>query len=194
MHASSPMAEPHPPRDERPDRDRSGSERPAAAAPRERTEGGGMQKGFVVAIIGLVAVVAAYFAGYLPEHEARAQAEAQVQALEAKVSAAQARVRTGELLGQALTLREMALRQDYGQALELSSSFFDAVRGEAASSPDPALRDGLSEVLAKRDAVTAALAKGDLAVLETLHGIEIRLRRALGYATRPEPPPAAPPS
>jgi len=37
-----------------------------------------------------------------------------------------------------------------------------------------------------RDGVTAALAKADPAVVEALHGIELRLRRALGYALPPD--------
>jgi hypothetical protein len=78
------------------------------------------------------------------------------------------------------------MRQNYGQALDLSSPFFDAVRAEATGSPDSGLRDGLNEVLAMRDGVTAALAKADPTVIETLHGIELRLRRALGYAVPPE--------
>ena len=79
------------------------------------------------------------------------------------------------------------MRQNYRQALERSTPFFDAVRAETARAADAGLRDGLSEVLALRDAVTAGLAKADPTVVDTLHGIELRLRRALGYALPPEP-------
>lgn len=144
----------------------------------------------LLAAIAVVAVItAAYFAGYLPERRQRAAAESEVGALRSRLAVAEARVRTGELVGQVLTVKEAAMRQNYGQALELSSSFFDAVRAEAATTPDSRLRDGLNEVLAKRDLVTAALAKGDPTVSETLHSLELGLRRALGYAISPEPAP-----
>ena len=54
-----------------------------------------------------------------------------------------------------LTVKEVTMRQNYGLALEHSSRFFDAVRTEAAATLDPGLRDGLNEVLGKRDSVTA---------------------------------------
>ena len=88
-----------------------------------------------------------------------------------------------------LTVKEVTMRQNYGLALEHSSRFFDAVRTEAAATLDPGLRDGLNEVLGKRDSVTAALAKADASVIGILHAIELRLRRALGYTLPPEPTP-----
>lgn len=141
--------------------------------------------GLIITTAGVV-IAGAYLAGYLPESRGRIAAEAEVGELQMRLAAAEGRVRVGELLGQALTLKEVAKRQDYGQALDLSSPFFDAVRAEAARSPDSGSRTGLNEVLAMRDAVTAALAKADPTVIETLHGIELRLRRALGYALPPE--------
>lgn len=86
------------------------------------------------------------------------------------------------------------MRQNYGQALELSSPFFDAVRAEIARSPDSELADGLNQVLAVRDGVTAALqtltlsddgrdlvnhARG-VARLEASRRVAARLARAAG--------------
>lgn len=107
---------------------------------------------------------------------------------------AEARVRAAELLGRVLTLREAVVRQNYGQALELSSAFFDAVRAEAGATPEAALREALTGVLASRDQLTAALAQSHPGVLDALHGIEIRLRRALGYPTPQDPVPPENPS
>jgi len=50
------------------------------------------------------------------------------------------------------------------------------------------LRNGLGDILAQRDAVTAALANGDPSVTTMLYEIERRLRDALGY---PVPPSSA---
>jgi len=146
----------------------------------------------LIAIVVAVAIAGAYLAGYLSERTTRVAAEEAAATFQSKLAAAEARVRTGELLGQALTLKEVTMRQNYGQALDLSPAFFEAVRAEEAKSPEKGLRDGLNEILAKRDAVTAALATADPAVLETLRSIELGLRRALGYPPPPEPAAARP--
>jgi hypothetical protein len=134
-----------------------------------------------------VVVAVAYLAGYWPERRQRLAAETQAGQLQATAAAAEARVRTGELLGRVLTVKELAMRQDYGQALERSSALFDAIRNEAVTIPDTQLRDGLNGALGTRDSITARLAKGEPAAVELLHDIELELRRALGY----EMPPAA---
>lgn len=138
------------------------------------------------AIAAIVLVGGAFLAGYLPEHGLRTAAEQQSVALREQLAAAEARVRMGQLLGQALTLREVVMRQNYGQAQALSSSFFNGVSGEVAATPLNEFREPLTEVLSRRDSVTAALTKGDPAAVELLHAIEVRIRSALGYPLPPE--------
>jgi hypothetical protein len=135
-----------------------------------------------------ILVGGAYVAGYVPERRVRIAAEAEAEALRTRLAASEARVRVGELLGRALTLKDVAIRQDYGRALELSSQFFDAVRTESPRS-DVGPPDGLNEILSLRDRVTAALAKADPAVVDTLHDVELRLRRLLGYGLPAESAP-----
>ena len=146
-----------------------------------------MRRTVTAAILALAAIAGGYLAGSLPERQQRAAAEARVTELQAKISAAAARLRAGELLGEALTLKDIASRQNYGQARELSSAFFDAVRTAAASVPEGRLRDGLNDILSRRDRVTAALARAEPTVAEALYQIEWRLRDALGYPMPPEP-------
>ena len=143
----------------------------------------------IVTIVVVVLMGGAYVAGYLPEHRLRTEADTRARMLEERLAAAEARTRMGELLGEVLTVREVTTRQNYGQAQELSSSFFDRVRSEAAMTPDSTFRDALNEILARRDSVTAALTKAELGVTETLHTVELRLRRTLGYPLPPEPAP-----
>jgi hypothetical protein len=141
------------------------------------------------AVIGIAAAAVfagGYLIGYWPERRVRIAAEAETVALQSRLVTAEARLRVGALLGQALTLKEVAMRHDYGQALQLSSSFFNAVRDEPARSVSGELSNLLNEVLTMRDAVTAALAKADPSVVETLHRIELSLRRALAYPLPPE--------
>jgi hypothetical protein len=92
----------------------------------------------------------------------------------------------GQLLGEALTIREIVMRQNYGQAQELSSSFFDHVRQEASTTPVAEFRTALEGILARRDSITSSLTKASSEVLDTLHAIELQLRRVLGYPLPPE--------
>lgn len=139
-------------------------------------------------IAAVLAIVVIYLAGYLPQRGQRIAADQRAGELDARLAVAEARVRTAELLGRSLAVKEAAMRNDFGRAGELASSLFDAVRAEAAATPDDALRTGLNDVLARRDAVTSALARADPAGVGALHQIEIRLRDALGYPTTPPAP------
>jgi hypothetical protein len=143
----------------------------------------------IIASVVVVLLGAAFLVGYVPQQRRRASAEMEIGSLQNRLVAAEDRVRTSELLGRILTVQEVTARQDYGHAQDLSSAFFDAVRAEASATHNAQLRDGLNEALAKRDAVTAALAKADPTAIEALHSIELRLRQALGYPVPPEPAP-----
>jgi hypothetical protein len=136
--------------------------------------------------IAVVLLGAAFLAGYVPEHQQRLTAEMEIERLRNRLVVAEDRVRAGELLGRILTIREVTARQDYGEARNLSSASFDAIRAEAATTHDAQLRGGLNETLARRDAVTAALAKADPGATKILHTIELRLRQSLGYAVPAE--------
>jgi hypothetical protein len=138
------------------------------------------------AIVALVLIGAAFLVGFLPERRLRLAAEQQSRTAEERLAEAETRIRIGQLLGDALMLKEVTSRQNYGQAQTLSSGFFDRVRETAADTRANAYRDALTDLLAKRDTVTASLAKGDPTVIEILRTIEVRLRRALGYPLPPE--------
>jgi hypothetical protein len=141
----------------------------------------------IVVIVAVVLLVAAFLSGYIPEHRLRAKAEMDLEQLRSRILVAEDRVRTSELLGRLLMVKEVTARQDYGHAQQLSSAFFDAVRDETSVTRDAQLRAGLHEAQAKRDAVTAALAKGDAGAVGILHTIELRLRQGLGYPVPGEP-------
>lgn len=141
----------------------------------------------IATIAAIVLVGGAFLAGYLPEHRLRTAAEQQSLALRDQLAAAEARVRMGQLLGQALAVREVIIRQNYGQAQELSSAFFDTVRKEAAATPLDQFRSVLNEVLSRRDGITASLTKADPGTVEALHTIEVQMRQALGYPLPQEP-------
>jgi hypothetical protein len=135
----------------------------------------------IAAIAAILLVGGAFLAGYVPQRQLRTAAEQESLMLREQLAAAEARVRMGQLLGQALAVREVVMRQNYGQAQELSSQLFDSVRKESATTTSSEFSAVLNEVLSRRDSITASLAKADPAILEVLLMIEAQLRRALGY-------------
>lgn len=139
----------------------------------------------ITAAVAIGAIAVAYVIGYWPERRARTAAESQVQELQMRLDAAEARLRTGEILGRTLVLKEVAARMNYGQARDMASPLFDALRQEASRTSDNALKAVLNELLGMRDPVTAALATADPAVVDSIHQMELRLRAALGYAAAP---------
>jgi hypothetical protein len=135
----------------------------------------------MAAIAAIILIGGAFLAGYLPERKLRMAAEQESLALRQQLAAAEARVRMSRFLGQALAVREIVVEQNYGQAQQLSSAFFDSVRSEAAATPIDEFRSVLNEVLSRRDALTASLTRADPGTADALHTIEVQLRRALGY-------------
>lgn len=146
-----------------------------------------MRTKLVFLAVVIVAMAAAYVVGFWPERSRRLDTEARAEEVQTQLGAAEAHLRTAQLLGRVLTVKELTARQDYGVALERSSALFDAVRQEAAQIPDPRLRETLTTVLGRRDAITTGLAKADPATADLLHEIELQLRAALDYEMPPSP-------
>jgi hypothetical protein len=150
-----------------------------------------MGKIFKFLLMVVVLIAAAYVAGFWPQRQRISAAQAENATLQQRVEAAEARVRAGVLLGELLTLREVAQEMNYGQARTLSSPFFEHVRAEAGRTTDTGVKQALESILAVRDTVTVALTQGDASALGHLREAERRLRLALGY---PAPPAAATPA
>jgi hypothetical protein len=134
---------------------------------------------FSAAIVILLAI--AYVAGYWPERQRRVALDGEVASLEQRLAATDAHVRLGKVLGELLHVIETIEAMNYGEAQSLASRFFEAARAEAERTSDAAIRAVLQSVLQNRDAVTAALARGDATVLSTFRSMELQLRATLGY-------------
>jgi hypothetical protein len=151
----------------------------------------------VLAVLVVLVGVAAFAGGYWPQRQARVRAEGEAtearrQLAEARTDVArlEARDRRGRLLGQLLAMEDVVTSGDFGEGRALSTPFFDGVRKEAASETDAKVRAALDAVLARRDAVTAALARNEGSVREALVAMETELRRSLDYPV-PSPGPRA---
>lgn len=138
-----------------------------------------MKRALFVVVVVLLAV--AYVAGYWPEHRRLVDASAQAAALETRLSAAEARVRLGEVLGRLLRLSDAVDARNFGEAAEMSSGYFDLVRQEALRTSDAQIRQMLEQLLQGRDAITAALARTDPSASATLREQALKVRAALGY-------------
>jgi hypothetical protein len=134
----------------------------------------------------LVALVAAFLAGFWPERQRRAGLETETAALQARVSMLEEHVRVAQLHGALLNLIDAIAEMNYGQAQVQSSTLFDNIRTEVGRMQTREFQTALAELLASRDQVTGLLAKGDSTVLEPLRQSERQLRQALGA-----PPPVA---
>jgi hypothetical protein len=150
----------------------------------------------VLAVLVVLVGAGAFAGGYWPQRQARVRAEReaaearrQLAETRADLARAEARDRRGRLLGRLLALQDAVASGNFGEAQALSTPFFDGVRDEAASEPDAKVRASLDAILARRDAVTAGLARGEASVREALVPMGMELRRSLDY---PVPSPASP--
>ena len=134
--------------------------------------------------LSVLLIASAYLAGYWPEHRRRQAVERDMTDLRMRFEDVDARARSAQLLGDLLAIRDAVTSTDYGRAQALSTTFFDQVRSETASTHREDLRSGLQRILQKRDTTTAALTRPDQASLDQIRTLEIELRSALGYPVR----------
>ena len=138
-----------------------------------------------VSIVAAVAA-AAFLTGFLIQYGRARNLNKSLESARAELNACQRRndiAGLRDLMG--LTYLEVN-RKNYGLAQQHASRFFDRVREVRGQAPDPSLEAVLSEALAERDAIIAALARGDAAVQERVQKVYGGLLEA-----RPQVPPAA---
>ena len=78
-----------------------------------------------------------------------------------------------------------ATQKNFGLAAETSSQFFGRAREMTNQAQDAASRKALEGLLASRDKVTAALAKGDAAAVDDLQELFVKTRQATGDSSHP---------
>ena len=106
-------------------------------------------------------VILAFLLGYLPSMISSRATEQQ------KVELAH-QLKASELSGQLAMASYEAGRNNYANAAQFSSQFFDGLREIIGESKDQALKQKLQVMLARRDEITANLAQADPAVKEKL--------------------------
>lgn len=137
------------------------------------------RKTLVVVAVVVLAVLTSFVAGYWPQHQRGASLQTDNDALRERIVILENRARLSVIHTQALDAIDAVAAMNYGQAQQLSSSLFDAIRAELNHTSGSPYREALQEGLNRRDTITAALATGDAAALEPLRELEKRIRQVL---------------
>ena len=106
-------------------------------------------------------LILAFLLGYLPSMISSRSTEQQKLELEQKLKSAE--------LGSQLAMASYEVnRNNYANAAQFSSKFFDGLREIINDSKDQALKQKLQAMLVRRDEITATLAQADPSVKEKL--------------------------
>ena len=112
-------------------------------------------------LVVLILIIAAYVIGYWPEHKELAATQQLNDAVKKQLSAAESVGRLAHLENELLALIEQTESQNYGEAQKQSAIFFDNIRKEIDLDKTAPYVPKLEAILARRDAVTAGLAKAE---------------------------------
>ena len=111
--------------------------------------------------IGAAALIVVFLLGYVPSCVGARSAEEQRAELEQKLKMA-------ELRGQLGMASYEANRNNYANAAQFSTNFFDGLRNAIDSAEDDTVKKRLQAMMALRDEITTNLAQADPVVKEKL--------------------------
>lgn len=132
----------------------------------------------VIAVVVLL-VLAAFVAGYWPQHQRGVSLQTDNDAMRERIEILENRARLSVIHTRALDAIDAVAAMNYGEAQQLSSSLFDEIRAELSRTTAPPYREALQGGLNRRDTITSALATGDAAALEPLRELEKQIREVL---------------
>jgi hypothetical protein len=121
-------------------------------------------------IVAAIALITVFLVGFVPQYVKVNRLENELRQSRQEATGAELR----DLIGFAYV---QASQKNYGLAAETSSRFFNRVREVANQTQDANRRKGLEDLLALRDSVTAALAKGDASVMGDLQQLFVKARQ-----------------
>ena len=136
-------------------------------------------------ILFLLLLAAAYVAGYWPQHRKFREAQDNSNAVSARLTDAESRLRLCKLQNDLIALVRKTAEKNYGEAQAFSTKFFDQVLAEARQTENQKWKSSLESILQSRDAVTAALAKGDSSARDLLLPLEKTLHELVEASAVP---------
>ena len=119
-------------------------------------------------LIVVVLVIWAFLLGYWPQHKQAQAIEQENVQIKNQLASSEALGRIARLQNQLLVLIEQTEGQNYGEAQKLSNSFFDEVRKEIDRDKGAPYASKLETILARRDAITAGLARAEAPTIGAL--------------------------
>ncbi|HSS98113.1 MAG TPA: hypothetical protein VLK33_13830, partial [Terriglobales bacterium] len=122
--------------------------------------------------------------GYWPQKKQVQAIEQENVQLKAELASSQALGRIARLQNELLLLIEQTESQNYGEAQKLSNSFFDDVRKEIDRDKGAPFLTKLETILARRDAVTAGLAKAEAPTIGALRQSLTEMRELVFVLSR----------
>ncbi len=145
----------------------------------------------VLTVIVIVLIAVAYGLGFWPQYQKAQKAQSDLKTISAEMGVLQGQIGLCRLQDFLLALVKSTTEKNYGDASVISTGFFTAVGDEIPHQTDPQVKAGLASILQQRDAVTAALAKGDPGALGLLQPIQNTMfqivNRSLGGPGAPTP-------
>ena len=133
----------------------------------------------IVLLVIVVLVIWAFLLGYWPLHKQVQAVEQENVQLKQDLSASQALGRIARLQNQLLVLIEQTEGQNYGEAQKFSNSFFDDLRKEIDRDKGAPYVPKLEAILARRDAITAGLARAEAPTIGALRQSLTELRELI---------------
>jgi hypothetical protein len=118
----------------------------------------------------LVVVGGAFLAGWYPQHQETSRLAQALASASQQMKLKEAGVKD---LGAMLYLE--VSRQNYAEASSIATRFFDGVRDLSTQTQDTAMQARLNDILAKRDMITAGLARATPSVAADLQAIMLQL-------------------
>jgi hypothetical protein len=115
----------------------------------------------IMLLVIILLVIWAFLLGYWPQHKQAQALEQDSAQLKDRLASAEAVGRVARLENELLVLIEQTEGQNYGEAQKLSNFFFDDLRKEIDRNKGAAYTPKLEAILARRDAITAGLARAE---------------------------------
>lgn len=122
----------------------------------------------VLLLIILILLILAYMGGYWPQHQQFLASQQKINDLSQQLSNTRSAVRVFRLENELLSLLDQTQAQNYGDAQQLSNTFFEDLRHELDRPESAPYRQSLETILQRRDSVTAGLARADATTVGVL--------------------------
>ncbi len=126
-------------------------------------------------VFGLILLILVFLFGFLSEYQNLRQARAHLSTTTAQLDSCHLAQQLSQIRDAASLTYLEATRKNYGVAGQHSKQLFDQSQQIVNRTENETLRRTLNEIGTKRDAVTAALANGDPAVIPDLQMILAQL-------------------